>query len=385
MADSLHDLTRRRGPFERLMTWWRGGRKGERPGSKDVRPSSRPRRKKRDATPEDFARFALETAATIEAEGDPVEMHRCTYKLIRSELFERAWELRMRAAAMQQPSPLPEWDGSDLTDKTILVRAYTPRDRVGEELRLARFIAPVAKQARRCIVLAEPRLVALLARSFPGVEVRPRGIDDNAAFAEADVGAYYETVAFQTAKNADQVRRSFVPLRADPAAAEKLRQLYKVSANGPLIGVAWGSSNSDKALPDLNSWAPLLSWPSAKFVSLQYGDIERDLAVLQELAGGRIIRDASIDQLVDLDGFAAQIAALDAVVAISNTTVDMAGMLGGPTVHIRDDNLSSAIWPRSGPSPLYPDMIMLYKKRRLWSEVLAEARGHLEKMVATRR
>ena len=108
-------------------------------------------------------------------------MHRCTYKLIRSELFERAWELRIRAAAMTQPSPIPEWDGSDLTDKTILVRAYTPRDRVGEELRLARFIAPVAKQARRCIVLAEPRLVALLARSFPGVEVRPRGVDDNAA------------------------------------------------------------------------------------------------------------------------------------------------------------------------------------------------------------
>jgi hypothetical protein len=385
MADSTRDLTPRRGPLERLATWWRGGRKEVRPGSKEARPSSRPRRKKRDATREDFARFALETADTIEAEGNPVEMHRCTYKLIRSELFERAWELRMRAAAMQQPSPIPEWNGSDLTGKTILVRAYTPRDRVGEELRLARFIAPVAKQARRCIVLAEPRLVALLARSFPGVEVRPRGVDDNAAFAEADVDAYYETVAFQTAKDAEQVRRSFVPLRADPAVAEKLRQRYRVSADGPLIGIAWGSSNSDKALPDLKSWSPLLSWPSANFVSLQYGDIARDLEVLQELAGGRIIRDTSIDQLVDLDGFAAQIAALDAVVAISNTTVDMAGMLGGPTVHIRDDNLSSAIWPRSGPTPLYPDMIMLYKQRRLWSEVLAEARGHLEKIVATKR
>ena len=40
-------------------------------------------------------------------------------------------------------------------------------------------------------------------------------------------------------------------------------------------------------------------------------------------------------------------------VAISNTTVDMAGMLNAPTLHIRDDK-SSAIWPQSGPSPWYP-------------------------------
>ena len=121
------------------------------------------------------------------------------------------------------------------------------------------------------------------------------------------------------------------------------------------------------------------------FVSLQYGDIASDLEILQKLAGGRMIRDASIDQLVDLDGFAAQIAALDAVVSISNTTIDVAGMLGGSIVHIRDDNISSAIWPRSGPTPFYPGMIMLYKERRPWSKVLAEARTRLEQVIATTR
>jgi hypothetical protein len=215
--------------------------------------------------------------------------------------------------------------------------------------------------------------------------VRPRGVDDAAAFAEADVSAYYETIALHTARNAEEMRGSFVPLRADPALAATLRQRYKGDADGPLVGIAWGSSNSEKALPDMKSWAPLLGWPAPNFVSLQYGDIAHDLEILQELAGGRIIRDPSIDQIVDLDGFAAQIAALDAVVAISNTTIDMAGMLDVPTVHIRDDNLSSAIWPRSGPTPIYPDMVMLYKQRRLWSEVLVEARAHVERMTSAKR
>jgi hypothetical protein len=274
-------------------------------------------------------------------------------------------------------------DGSDLAGLSVLVRAYTPRDRVGEELRLARFIAPVAKQARRCVVLAEPRLVPLLQRSFDGIEVRPRGIDEAAAFAEADVAAYYETIALHTVKTAEDMKRSFVSLRGDPERVGALRQRYGANARGPLIGISWTSKNTDKVLPDLKDWEPLLAWASATFVTLQYGDIKRDVERVQELTGGRVIHDPEIDQWTDLDGYAAQIAALDAVVSISNTTIDVAGMMGVPTVHVRDDNLSSAVWPRSGPSPWYPDMIFLCRERRPWSEVFAEARTRLEQVIST--
>jgi hypothetical protein len=70
-------------------------------------------------------------------------------------------------------------------------------------------------------------------------------------------------------------------------------------------------------------------------------------------------------------------------VSISNTTIDMAGMLRAPTVHIRDDK-SSQIWPESGASPWYPGMIMLYKEHRPWSEVLAEGRARLEQIISTK-
>ena len=72
-----------------------------------------------------------------------------------------------------------------------------------------------------------------------------------------------------------------------------------------------------------------------------------------------------------------------AILIGQNLKFDMAGMLGVPTVHIRDDNLSSAIWPRSGPSPWYPDMIFLYRERRPWSELFAEARTRLEQAIST--
>ena len=211
MSNSLQELTRW-GPFGRLVTWWRGG-------SKEKRRSERAAPRKSKSTREDFVKYALEIATTVEAEGNAEKMHRTSYKLLRLDLYERAWELRTRAAELDQPSPIPEWDGSDLAGLSVLVRAYTPRDRIGEELRLARFIAPVAKQARRCIVLAEPRLVPLLQRSFDGIEVRPRGIDEAAAFAEADVAAYYETIALHTVKTAEDMKRSFVSFAWRPGRA----------------------------------------------------------------------------------------------------------------------------------------------------------------------
>ncbi|MGD9501087.1 MAG: hypothetical protein AB7V40_01205 [Methyloceanibacter sp.] len=324
---------------------------------------------------------ALETATLAEIERDVAKMHGWSYRLIRLELYEQAWELRIRAAALQEPYSLPEWSGDDLSGRTILVRGYVPENRIGEELRMSRFIPFVSERARRCIVLTEKRLVPLLSRSFPGVDVRARGADDEAAMAEADVAAYWETIALHCAKNAEELRRSFVPLRADPTRTASIRHRYKRKAPGPLIGISWSSINQSKILPGLFDWTPLLGWPAATFVSLQYGNIERDLAVLGELTGGRIIHDPDIDQLVDLDGFAAQIAALDAVVSISNTTIDMAGMLGGPTVHIRGDR-AAQIWPRSGASPWYPDMMSVYKKYRPWPEVFAETRIRLEQVLS---
>ena len=192
----------------------------------------------------------------------------------------------------------------------------------------------------------------------------------------------YETIAFHLAKTTEEVRRSFVTLRPDPSRVASIRQRYHRILEGPLIGISWWSSNKKKDLPALEDWAPLLHWKEACIVSLQYGDIEHDLKVLKALADGRLIHDAEIDQLTDLDGFAAQVAALDAIVSISNTTIDMAGMVGVPAVHICDDRFPS-FWPTSGPSSWYPGMVFVYKQNRCWSDVLAEAAKRLEQMIST--
>ena len=150
--------------------------------------------------------------------------------------------LRVRVAAPHQcrpvdgAEPLPEWDGVDLTGRTILVRAYTPRDRVGEELRLARFhraggaASPAHNRACRTSVGPAAPLQLRWGRCAP------RGIDNAAAFAEADVAAYYETIALRYAKTAEAMRGAFVALQADPGRSRSLWQRYAQGLGGPLVG-----------------------------------------------------------------------------------------------------------------------------------------------------
>ena len=117
----------------------------------------------------------------------------------------------------------------------------------------------------------------------------------------------------------------------------------------------------------------------AAFVSLQYGLIEPALKKLRR-AGGNLIHDETVDQLIDLDRFAAQIASLDAVISTSGTVVHLAGALGVPCVVILDE--SSLTWPLfASRTPWYPNSVLVHRRWRAWPEVMKDAKLALSTML----
>jgi ADP-heptose:LPS heptosyltransferase len=80
----------------------------------------------------------------------------------------------------------------------------------------------------------------------------------------------------------------------------------------------------------LSDWTPIFSVPGVQFINLQYGDCGQELSILEQSTGVTVHRWNDIDPLRDLDGFAAQIAALDLVISVDNSTVHMAGAVGVP-------------------------------------------------------
>lgn len=288
----------------------------------------------------------------------------------------RAWQLLSLAKSVDGRT---EWEGSDLSDRTLLVERREGDLSIFFEY--ASHLDAAAAAARHCIVLIEPRLVALFRRSFPKLDVRVEGDAEAVAHDEADVFASFETLAWHMWTIEEQQRRRFTPLKADPAVVQELRANYRVSGSEPLIGISWGSLNKGKDLPRLSDWRPLLDALPGRLVSLQYGDVEPAIAEIRSWVGDRLIHDPSVDQLVDMDRFAAQVAATDAVVSISSTVVHLSSALGTPSTTIADDNFSLSWRMNASSVPWYPTTTVIRRQGRPWKMVMEEAHKSVTQII----
>ncbi|TIW50603.1 MAG: hypothetical protein E5V72_02320 [Mesorhizobium sp.] len=175
-----------------------------------------------------------------------------------------------------------------------------------------------------------------------------------------------------------------MPLRVDPELVQTFRKRYRSMTDLPLVGLSWGSKSHTKDVPDFPEWARFIAQTHATFVSLQYGQIKPALRRLRNGNDARLIYDDSVDQMVDMDRFAAQIAALDAVVTISNTAAHLSGALGVPTIFLIDDKFQTA-WPVIGDrTPWYPKGLVIRKEGLAWSVVLDDVGRRLSSILTVR-
>jgi hypothetical protein len=241
--------------------------------------------------------------------------------------FDAGWEgLEARWAAGMVKSPRldngePAWRGEPVDG---LLRIW-PEQGIGDQILFSR-LAPLARErAGRVVLGCDARLAPLFARSFPEIEIA--GQERGPAAAQCAIGSLGAAMKARR----EQLGGGTAFLCADPRAVEGIRARYTALARGrPLVGIAWASAvpgRGEWKTAALSNWRPLLK-RDCFFVSLQYGETQADILAAHEAFGVEIHVDASIDQLQDLDAFAAQVAALDHVVSVSNTTVHMAGALG---------------------------------------------------------
>jgi len=279
------------------------------------------------------------------------------------------------AGRLQSPCLLPEWAGGELPGKALVV-VQRIRD-IGAPIRQARAIAAAAGRFERCVVLASERLVPLLRRSFPGVDVLSDEPARESALSAADVVASYETLVWRTCRDDAQLASSFRPLVSDPDQVSRFVDSYGGRAR-PRIGISWFSTNQAKDVPPIDEWARLMKQVDATFVSLQYGDMNADRALLQTSSGSALIHDEMVDQLRDMDRFAAQVAAMDVVVTISNTLAQLSGALGVRTIVILDDKVH-LIWPLQGEDCVwYPRTTLLHRMGREWPAVFDQVQELLQ-------
>jgi hypothetical protein len=274
-----------------------------------------------------------------------------------------------------------DWRNTDIRDATLIVQVMeTANQGVAMGMAYAGRIAAAAEQAARTVIVVESRMVPLFSRTLPNATVLPFGADLAPFKAGKFVTATTNDVDVALDYDGAAIVKSFRPLIADPSRSRALREKYRGSRAVPLIGLSWSSTHFGKDLPALAQWARLVRDVPAQFISLQYGDVSTDLALLNEGAT-RVIVDPDIDQMRDMDAFAAQIDALDLVVTISNSAAHLTGALGKPFILVRDDLFRRNWSYLSRAVPWYPSAVVIGKDGRRWEDAFEEIIAAAKRMI----
>ncbi|NQV98984.1 MAG: tetratricopeptide repeat protein [Rhodospirillales bacterium] len=245
----------------------------------------------------------------------------------------RYYEARRHNPAFEsRPFPQPQWKGEDLTGKKVLLWG---EQGVGDEIMFATMLPDFLKRGPDATFEMDRRLVPLFMRSFPQLTCIARtDVPSGALLSDMfDYQIPSGSLGQYLRPHTDSFGAGEAYLKPDLNKVEALRQTYGTSGKRLNVGLAWYSSNGrglSKSIP-LNSLEPLFHIPDVQFFDLQYGDTSQEQRAFAEAFNHRLFHDESIDQMASLDDFAAQIAAMDLVISISNSTVHLSGALGVPT------------------------------------------------------
>ena len=227
----------------------------------------------------------------------------------------------------------PMWDKSkSLKNKRILLWC---EQGIGDTLNWSSLLPLVTNHAEHCILECQDKLIPLLQRSFPNVEVKPedRSLDMNRDDFDyhLPMGSLHRHFLSEITENT-KPKAYLIP---DPDRVNYWRERLKSLGKGPYIGIGWKSTNmSPGRLPNYASileWSPVLKIPDVTFINLQYKDFEDDLVRVKDELGVTVHNFDDLDQFNNVDDVAALCAALNIVVSNHGTAPLISGGVGTTT------------------------------------------------------
>jgi tetratricopeptide (TPR) repeat protein len=298
-------------------------------------------------------------------------------------------------SALQQGGP-PFWRGEDLNGKTLFVFF---EQGAGEHIIQSSMLPSVAAQAGHCIVECAERLTPILRRSLPNIEFIS-GLNQDGV-ASARQRADFQIPGLHLGRHCrtrfSDFNDNLQPLRPDTELVNSFRRSYEKLADGRrIVGISWisGSTNfgRKKTIP-LEEIGALFDPEKFLVISLQYGSVETTVENFRQKSGADIHIDTSFDQMKDLESFFAQVASMDLVVTISNTTAHVGGATGTPTWVLLPDG-SGSIWYwflDRDDSPWHPSARLFRSKETVrgegpwWRGCIADAKAALKSWLKDQR
>lgn len=268
----------------------------------------------------------------------------------------------------------PQWQGEDLTGKTILV---TPEQGFGDTILMARFFKPL--KALGCTVkFACKAPLRRLFANTPGIDTFAQG---NKTQEDCDYWTPMMDLPRFLDTTIDTVPAPAI-LTVPEDSANRARQLMQPFNNTFKLGVLWSGSVTYRA-NHKRSFSHSSFLKLADIAGLQMFSLYKGPLVDAYHADGTscvIIDAASSDR--DFADSAAVIQQLDLVVTMDSAIAHVAGSLGGP---VWDLLHSEAYWlyePFDNHTPWYPNMRLVRQREAgNWDAVFNHLHSDISKLV----
>lgn len=199
-------------------------------------------------------------------------------------------------------------------------------------------------------LVCERRLVELFKRSFPRLEfvgrhatifkegVQIRSLLDAEPSFKPDLWAPLCSLqrALRPTPDAFPGGQARSYLTADPERVDAIRAQLAALPDGLRVGFCWKSKlmtgNRTKYFSPFEMWKPVLQTPGCTFVSLQYGDVDEELARCAKDFGVTIHQIEGLDLMEDLEGVAILASLTDVNIGQVNTSLALGAACGGESL-----------------------------------------------------
>lgn len=335
------------------------------------------------------AEIAFNRAIGIDTECAEAHHNRSLIMLLTAR-FETGWkeyEWRWRHGVFStplRPFSQPWWDGSFEGVTKLLVWA---EQGIGDEVQFSGLIRDVLSRGIHVVVECDRRLVALLQRSFPGIVVVKRADPPVPLLKDPSITHQIPMASIPRVLGLSPDSMSFQKpfMVPDEKQRDRFRNEYQGDGDSLLVGISFRSGNSQegpKRSVALEHWGPILNVAGARFVSLQYGECSRELQAAYDRFGVEVLKDQRVDPLVNLESFAAQVAAMDLVISVDNSTVHFAGALG-IEVWTMLASEPDWRWGLEGNNTRWYSTMRLFRqeKRGNWESVISKLAGELTSLI----
>ena len=285
--------------------------------------------------------------------------------------YEERWE-RSNKIDLPYHSEKPRWAPN--RDGRVLIWL---EQGLGDLIMFSSIIPELYKQTKKLIVQTDDRLIPLFKRSFHS-DIIYYGIKEKIPEDEYDyhipIGSlplYFRTDLQSFKKN------NGAYLKANNIKVENLRSKLLSDGSKKLIGISWHSTNQLRGAQNrgitLKQLTPILQLPKTKLISLQYGNVKKDIDNLFTDYGIKIHQVSKIDNMKDIDGLASLITACDSIISIDNSTIHLAGALGKKSKLLLPYSCDWR-WGRGLSTSYWYNSVKLYHQTEIgnWDQVLSE-------------